>query len=164
MGSFRSVLRAVPFAIAVGLLSVTPASAAPSQTSWTQSTANVTYCTGMFAAGRVNFCRYPFAAQSWLNYAEVRDSDLRSKVPGTNIYQDKYADMYIVGNMVNAVANTTTISNNFSSTYPNNYNDIRLYVSTCYSGIYSTVMPGNEIPHANYVGLMSFKSPLSVGC
>lgn len=155
----RRLIVTLVVSVCVLLGNAIPAAAAPSQTVWlgrTSVTAND--CFLAYYVGWITFCRWPGGATSWLNGAQIRDSNLRSSVSG--IFQDKYTDNFIVGNNVGASANTRWVKNRFSAAG----GAITVFTGTCYTGAGAWIDPGFDYPNPNGAGLMSFKAPFSPGC
>ncbi|MFM2070199.1 MAG: hypothetical protein RLZZ623_462, partial [Actinomycetota bacterium] len=91
-----------------------------------------------------------------INYTGGRDGDLRSQSGG--LYQDKYSDNYIIGNLNGATAYTLAVRNSFSST------SIKTWTGTCYSGASTLVTPGNSMYPSASTNLRSMAASTVTAC
>lgn len=143
---------AVAAAFALAAAVAVPASAVE-QSSYSQTT-NSTSCSAGYVSGYVNYCRNTDPKR--INYTGGRDGDLRSQSGG--LYQDKYSDNYIIGNLNGATAYTLAGRNNFSST------SIKTWTGTCYSGASTLVTPGNSMYPSSSTNLRSMAASTVTAC
>lgn len=132
----NSRIRIAVVTAALGLTTAVPVSTASAveQSSYSQTT-NSTSCAAGYVSGYVNYCRNTNPKR--INYTGGRDGNLRSTSGG--VFQDKYSDGWVIGNLNGVASNTLAVRNRFNST------NIRTWTGTCYSGASTLVTPGNSM-------------------
>ena len=123
------------------------------QTSWTRYS-DPSNCNNIYVQGYMNFCRVN--GTRYVNVATARDSDLRSQSGG--LYQDKFLDSYVVGNLNGVAPNTYFVYNWFSSTV------VSSWTGTCYSGTPYTMNPGSGQFPSSSQNLRSFAKSTIFSC